>query len=135
MKPSLNLSAGVKSDPGLERTNNEDNFFLNLELGIFAVVDGVGGHQGGEHAAAIAVQELEARLSRPEGTLEQALREGIAIANNKIYQTAQSRLDLRGMSCVLSAAVVEPGRVTLGHVGDSRAVSYTHLTLPTNREV
>ena len=48
------------------------------------------------------------------------LREAITIANNEIYRLASTRLEWRGMACVLTAAVVEGDRAVIGHVGDSR---------------
>lgn len=120
MSSRLPLRLGALSDPGLERPHNEDTWFADPALGIFAVIDGVGGQNAGEKAAEIASQELRARLTRPDGTVEQALREGITIANNKIYQTAQLQPQLTGMACVLSAAVIDEGRLVVGHVGDSR---------------
>lgn len=121
MTSRVQLRVGTRSDPGLERPHNEDTFFADPALGIFAVIDGVGGQNAGEKAAELAAQELKARLSRPEGTVEQALREGIAFANNKIFQHAQLHPQHAGMACVLSAAVIDGNQLFIGHVGDSRA--------------
>lgn len=120
MTSRVHLRVGTRSDPGLERPHNEDTFFSDPALGIFAVIDGVGGQNAGEKAAELAAQELKARLSRPEGTVEQALREAIAFANNKIYQHAQLHPQLTGMACVLSAVVIDDRQLYVGHVGDSR---------------
>ncbi|HEV7515934.1 MAG TPA: serine/threonine-protein phosphatase, partial [Thermoanaerobaculia bacterium] len=56
--------AAAASDPGRERGNNEDRVLCEPELGIFAVVDGVGGESAGEVAAETARDVLLARLSR-----------------------------------------------------------------------
>ena len=48
------------------------------------------------------------------------MREAIALSNNEIFRRAQESPDLRGMTCVVTLAVVSGGRVTIGHVGDSR---------------
>jgi serine/threonine protein phosphatase PrpC len=108
------------SDMGRRRTNNEDRFYVDAERGIFAVIDGVGGHAAGEHAAAAAVDVLKERLERPTGTPEDRIREAIALANNEIYRLSRSQPDWAGMACVLTVAVVEDDVVTVGHVGDSR---------------
>lgn len=120
MSGRMSLRIGASTHPGLVRAHNEDAFVLSPEHGFFAVIDGIGGQNAGEKAAALAQQELKARLERKVGTLEQALREAITTANNKIYQAAQQDARMSGMACVLSVAVVEGNRLYLGHVGDSR---------------
>ncbi len=114
------IRSAAASDMGRRRTNNEDRFLHAPENGIFAVVDGVGGHAAGEHAADTAVEVLRERLTRPTGTPEERLREGIALANNEILRLSQANRDWAGMACVLTVAIVENGTVTVGHVGDSR---------------
>jgi parallel beta-helix repeat protein len=108
------------SDQGPVRPNNEDRIYTDETRGIFLVVDGMGGHEAGEHAAEIAVETLRARLERQTGTVEQRLREAITLANNGIYQQAQKTPAWNGMACVLTAAVIDGDRATVGHVGDSR---------------
>jgi serine/threonine protein phosphatase PrpC len=116
--------AAEGTDPGRERDNNEDLTLLDADLGIYAVVDGVGGESGGEVAARIAVDVLRARLSRRTTDTARLIREAIALANKQIYERAQDEPGLEGMSCVLTVAVLDEGndkgQVTIGHVGDSR---------------
>lgn len=114
------LRCAGDSDPGLARTNNEDRVHCDADRGIFLVVDGMGGHAAGEEAADIAVQMIRSRLERKTGTPEERLREAITVANNEIVRRASTRPDWTGMACVLTAAVIEDGFVTIGHVGDSR---------------
>jgi serine/threonine protein phosphatase PrpC len=112
------LSFGA-SDRG-PRENNEDELHFDDERGIYFVVDGMGGHAAGEHAARIAKQRLIGRLERPIGTVEQRIREAIALANTAVHDAAAARADWHGMACVMTVAVVADGQVTVGHVGDSR---------------
>ena len=112
-------SAGL-SDPGRVRRNNEDAFHVDADRGIFLVVDGIGGQAAGEKAAEIAVSRIRTRLERQTGTLEQRIREAIAMANNEILRAAQQNPEWRGMACVLTLAVLENGSAVVGHVGDSR---------------
>ncbi|HWE51319.1 MAG TPA: protein phosphatase 2C domain-containing protein [Bryobacteraceae bacterium] len=114
------LKSAAASDPGLRRKNNEDRYYTDPDRGIFAVIDGVGGHAAGERAAQVAVDVIRERLERPAGTPEERLREAIALANNEIYRLSRTRPDWTGMACVLTVAVVEDDIVTVGHVGDSR---------------
>jgi serine/threonine protein phosphatase PrpC len=114
------LRSAVGTDTGRRRTNNEDRYYVDAERGIFAVIDGVGGHAAGEHAAEAAVEVLRERLQRQTGTPAERLREAIALANNEIYRQARSRPEWNGMACVLTIALIEDDMVTVGHVGDSR---------------
>jgi parallel beta-helix repeat protein len=115
----MTLSASA-TDTGFVRGNNEDRIYVDDGRGFYLVVDGMGGQEAGEQAAAIAVERIRARLERQTGTVEQRIREAITLANNNIFENAQSKPEWRGMACVLTAAVIEDGQVTIGHVGDSR---------------
>ena len=114
------LKAGVATDPGQRRTNNEDLAYVNEREGLFVVVDGIGGEAAGEVAAKTAVEAIQFRFKDPNGDTEERIREAIALANNRIFQATQARPELTGMSCVLTLAVIEGRTVTVGHVGDSR---------------
>ena len=113
------LSA-ASSHAGSVRPNNEDRVYCDEARGFFLVADGMGGHEAGEQAAEIAVERIRIRLERQTGSVEQRLREAITLANNAIHQSAQEHPEWEGMACVLTAAVIEEGQVTVGHVGDSR---------------
>jgi serine/threonine protein phosphatase PrpC len=83
-------------------------------------VDGVGGQAAGELAAQTAVETISESLSRADRAAEDRVRIAITRANNRIFQLAQADEERRGMACVLTLALIEGGRVTIGHVGDSR---------------
>ena len=114
------LHAAFRTDPGRVRANNEDLPLLDADRGIFGVIDGVGGHAAGELAAAIAFDVIMQRLARPLGTPAERAREAIALANNEIFKRAASAPELRGMTCVVTLAVVTERLLTVAHVGDTR---------------
>ena len=114
------LQAAFRTDPGRVRMNNEDVPLVDSERGIYGVIDGVGGQAAGELAAAIAYDVILQRLARPLGTPAERVREAIAIANNEIFRRAGTARELAGMTCVVTLAIVNDGRLTIGHVGDSR---------------
>lgn len=114
------MKAGGASDPGRQRTNNEDRIYCDPGRGIFIVIDGMGGQAAGEKAADIALSHLKARLERRSAGPAERIREAIAAANNEIYRVAQSHPDWQGMGCVLTAALIEDHQATIGHVGDTR---------------
>jgi serine/threonine protein phosphatase PrpC len=112
--------SGVATDAGRVREQNEDRFYVDDERGIFAVVDGVGGHAAGETAAEIAIHVIQRTLAENSGSSRDRILSAITNANNEIYQRACANAELRGMACVLTLAVVQDEKVTFGHVGDSR---------------
>ena len=114
------LRAAGDTHPGLRRGSNEDRFHYDPALGIFIVVDGVGGHAAGETAAETALRKIRERLEAETGPVEERIREAITSANNEVYRLASLRPEWKGMACVLTLAVVDGGDVVLGHVGDTR---------------
>jgi serine/threonine protein phosphatase PrpC len=119
------LTAAAASDRGRIRSGNEDRHYVDVDRGVFLVVDGVGGHAAGEVAAAIAVDVITQRLDRPIGTPAQRVREAIALANNEILRQAERSPAHAGMTCVLTLALLIEDQLTIGHVGDSRLYKLT----------
>src|SRR5688572_8287916 len=116
MSTARSRAAG-DTHPGLQRDNNEDRFFFDEAKGVYCVIDGVGGHNAGERAAAIAADVLRASLGRAS---EADLRAAFARASDAIYQAATQDPTLAGMACVASLAAVSNGHVRFAHVGDTR---------------
>src|SRR4051794_10310763 len=116
----LALDCGAVSDTGLVRAHNEDRYWVDAEQGTFLVVDGVGGQAAGDCAAEIAVAVIREAIGGTAGPPEVRVREAIAAANNRIHAEAEADPKLGGMACVLTLALVDAGRITIGHLGDSR---------------
>jgi PPM family protein phosphatase len=108
------------TDPGRLRAENQDRSYVDDTLGIFLVIDGLGGHAAGEKAAETALEVIRAELETNGGDPRHRIRSAIAAANNRICDLAQQNEDWRGMACVLTLAVMNEDRVVVGHVGDSR---------------
>jgi serine/threonine protein phosphatase PrpC len=128
---TLPIQAACASDVGRVRENNEDNFFLGLEEGLFIVSDGMGGHQSGEIASNIVVDTLPRLLlnSLKETwargktiNYPSLVKEAVIELNNLVNRKALQETDLRGMGATLALAWVTDGRGTvfLANVGDSR---------------
>ena len=115
-----NLRFAAASDPGKRRKNNEDRYYVDPDRGIYAVIDGVGGHAAGETAAGVAVDVIRERLERQTGTPEERIREAITLANNEILRLSRTRPEWTGMACVLTVVLIEDDVATVGHVGDTR---------------
>jgi serine/threonine protein phosphatase PrpC len=121
----MTWTSGAATDTGLIRDHNEDRHWIDAPRGIYLVVDGVGGQAAGEVAAQTAVDAIRESIG-DIGEPEQRIRRSIALANNRIFELAEGRAALSGMACVLTLAVVEDDRVTIGHVGDSRLYLIRH---------
>jgi protein phosphatase len=109
------------TDVGRQREGNEDSLFVDPPL--FVVADGMGGAQAGEVASGMAVETVGERQPS-DGTVDDDLVEAISEANRRIYEKSQGDRSLAGMGTTLTAAFVHEGKITLGHVGDSRCYRY-----------
>jgi len=105
------LCAAARTDRGTVRAENEDALVCRPDLGLFAVIDGMGGESAGRTAAELARQAL---LDAGEPA------RGLLAANDRIVRTARSHQDLQGMGCVASVMRIENGVATIAHVGDTR---------------
>jgi serine/threonine protein phosphatase PrpC len=129
MGVTTRFRSGVATDPGLLRSRNEDRYWVDDDHNIFLVVDGIGGRAAGETAAETAVDSIREYLRSSAGAAEQRVRAAITAANNAIHTQAQEREEWQGMACVLTLALVEDDRITIGHVGDSRLYLFWNGTI------
>jgi protein phosphatase len=123
------------TDTGMVREHNEDAIGSLPDIGLMVLADGMGGYNAGEVASGIAVQtitklaaeganrEARAEVDADTGLMRQTivLRDAVARANKIIYQTAQSQAECEGMGTTLVAGMFYDNRISLAHVGDSRA--------------
>ena len=113
------------TDTGRQRDNNEDNFIaepISSALIAACVIDGVGGYEGGEVAAAIARDSILKALSRGTGEMFVAMKNAFGSANEKIYQEKLDGDKNKDMACVLTLALVDVpnNKFYYAHVGDTR---------------
>jgi serine/threonine protein phosphatase PrpC len=113
----MRFADGARSDVGRGRPENEDDFLVERDHGLYAVADGMGGHRAGEVASATAIATLKAAYLGG-----QRLDQAVAAANAAVFAKGADDADLRGMGTTLTAIALEGDRTAvLGHVGDSRA--------------
>ena len=114
-------SAGL-CDIGLKRKTNQDAIYLNPKKKLFIVADGMGGHQGGDIASAMAVKYI------PEYLFSQSLNDPIAAlmasikaTNLKISKKSKGNLELAGMGTTIVSLFFKNSFLYISNVGDSRA--------------
>jgi protein phosphatase len=119
---AVHYTAAAVTDRGRKRPSNEDAFGFSVETGVYVVADGLGGAAAGEVASSLAVEEVLARLSKRDVTVDPALaaEEAIHAANRAIFSRSQHNIKLSGMGTTLVALLAENRHVCVINVGDSR---------------
>jgi PPM family protein phosphatase len=118
----MNIRAhAAATHAGRKRRRNEDAYVDRPPL--FAVADGMGGAQAGEVASRLAAAALE-----DDGGGTAAAEERVVAlieeANRRVFQRANEDEAASGMGTTMTVALVDEDRVTIGHVGDSRAYRF-----------
>ena len=109
------------TDIGRMRPINEDSYYLPQAGERFcAVADGMGGHNAGEVASALAVQVFSERMRAAETVSAEALHGAVAQANEAVYHKSLENAGMSGMGTTFSALAEHGETVYLAHVGDSR---------------
>ena len=134
--PVMKLTFAGATDRGRVRSRNEDRFVADGDLKLFAVVDGMGGHSGGDLASGTIAEAVTAFIREtatdsdktwPEGmdarlsALANRLQVAIRSANRTLAARAQENAALDGSGATLAAALFGDGDVAISHVGDCRA--------------
>jgi serine/threonine protein phosphatase PrpC len=132
------LVAGCGQSTGLQRDHNEDALYMlttslasdtrNIMFGLYIVADGMGGHQHGEVASALAVRAMSSHIIQniyvpllavtpqdQDQSIQEIMQEGVFQANQAILAHAL------GGGTTLTAILVFGDQLTFAHVGDSRA--------------
>lgn len=101
---------------GYSREKNEDNYLCDDGKKVFAVADGMGGHNGGETASRIAIEEIVCHSIEEISDLENLF---ISI-NKKLIELGSQEEDLEGMGTTLSLALFKENSFIYSHIGDTR---------------
>ncbi len=112
------------TDTGVVRTANQDNYFVDDQLGrFFIVADGMGGHAGGQEASKIATEIINAYLQQHwDSPLDSQvlLKEAVEKANVGIIQDQRSNPARRDMGTTVVVLIFRDEHPLCAHVGDSR---------------
>lgn len=149
---TMKIRLAAKTDMGIVRTNNEDNFqvaadltsdkmqWINNEvysLGekgtLLVVADGMGGMNAGEVASELAIETVREYFSSDRLTdevlknrysIEKYMNEVIVEADARIKQEAKRRPETRGMGTTIVIGWILDGKLYVSWCGDSRAYVY-----------
>jgi len=132
----VRIVSGGMSDVGRVRANNEDCYRIVTPLNLFVLSDGMGGEAHGEIASALAVETLVKHCldtqnnpnapvfgdSKPGWSAKlKRLSSAVHLANTNIFKSAEEHPEQHGMGATLTAAWIDGAKVSIAHVGDSRA--------------
>ena len=132
----MEIVSGGVSDVGRVRTNNEDSYKILDSLNLYVLSDGMGGEAHGEVASALAVETVvkcctEAKEdsgvtllgNAPDnfGDKTKKLQSAVRQANLNIFESAQKNPAQRGMGATLTTVWASADKLSVAHVGDSRA--------------
>jgi serine/threonine protein phosphatase PrpC len=132
----VRIASGGVSDVGRVRTNNEDCYRIVTPLNLYVLSDGMGGEAHGEIASAMAVEtvvkhclDTEKNSAAPFFGLTQPnwnprtrrLVSAVHLANKNIFKSAEDHPEQHGMGATLTAAWIDGTKLSIAHVGDSRA--------------
>ena len=131
----MQLKAIGLSHVGRQRQHNEDNFLVADEAKLYLVADGMGGHAAGEIASKIAVDSISefiVHTKEDDGTWPHAYDEhfgratnrlmaALRLANTRVLEAMRKDARLRGMGTTVVACLADDAKMSVAHVGDSRA--------------
>ena len=134
MSATGNITISALSDRGRVRLQNEDSILADADTGVVILADGLGGHNAGEVASALAVtvtheqilQGFKAGEGRRTGEItglsgvSRIVEQAVTHANSAIHDKARKETDCRGMGTTIVVCAFHNGLVTAAHVGDSR---------------
>ncbi len=131
----MNLEAYGKTDIGLKRTHNEDNYTIVDDLGLYLVADGMGGHNAGEVASRTSINTIvkfirrclaDSQLTWPFGIdaniseAENMILTSVRLANKELCQLAAQDPDYSGMGTTVAGVFMDGDKACVVNVGDSR---------------
>ena len=132
----VRIASGGVTDLGRVRTNNEDCYKIVEPLNLFVLSDGMGGEAHGEIASALAVEtvvkhclDIEANpAAKVLGPVQpnwsartKRLSTAVRLANKNIFKSAEKNPEQHGMGATLTAVWIDGAKLSIAHVGDSRA--------------
>jgi protein phosphatase len=120
------LEAFGRTDVGCVRKNNEDYFFIDRELGLYLLADGMGGAQAGEMASRLAVESVMSSVRCCDDRNCEVLLGAFKEANREVFSTAAGASHLKGMGTTLVGVMDSGDMLHVASVGDSRLYLFSN---------
>ena len=134
MNAAGNIIIATFSDRGRKRLLNEDSILSDADTGVVILADGLGGHNAGEVASALAVtvtheQILQGLKDTDAGRIDEktglssvsrVVEQAVLQANSAIHSKAQKEIECHGMGTTIVVCVFHDDLISAAHVGDSR---------------
>src|SRR5215468_7383891 len=113
------IEAGAATHVGKVRQQNEDNYLVATRRGLWAVADGMGGHEAGEIASSVIVEELDAiAVPARASELLASCEQHIVSANSRLKKLGDERGALIGST--VAVLLIFDGHYAAVWSGDSR---------------
>jgi len=109
------IEFGHSTHVGLRREHNEDTYYADANLGLWLVADGMGGHEHGEVASALARDTLVREVGKGTGLIP-----AIQLADEEIIRHSTRRSEALPMGTTIAALRVNDSEFEVAWVGDSR---------------
>lgn len=124
----LGFEWAFRTDTGLCRSQNEDSFIIEPEIGLFLLSDGMGGHRGGEIASSFVSETLSVRIetglyqlrSMKSRAVRRFLSKAVTCHNREVHVEGISESGIKGMGATLVLCLIQNGRAYIANLGDSR---------------
>ena len=125
--PRLSWKLSAITDTGLQRFDNQDNYYVSPDEKVLVVADGMGGAANGADASRLAIESVQAAWEKenPNYDDHEQLRlwllEAVARANNSVLTLPSPSFSQKPGTTIVVAAQASNGTISVAHVGDSRA--------------
>lgn len=121
LKGGFRIESEGATDPGKVRALNEDSYLVKPEIGLWAVADGMGGHDAGDFASQTLVEELgKITETSSAPALLSAIENSVIEANATLRKAAEDRGGGSVIGCTLAALVIYEDAYACVWSGDSR---------------
>lgn len=118
------------TDIGLQRLDNQDNYYISPDEKVFVVADGMGGAADGAIASKLAIESVQKAWEKETPNYEDFehtrawLLNAVALANKTVLALPSPNYSQKPGTTIVAAVQTGDGNISVAHVGDSRAYAF-----------